>query len=66
MLDKYLSAYDDLLIVEDLNSEVTEGAMDEFCKNYRIKNFIKGPTCFKNPEKPSSIDVMLTNRPKST
>ena len=26
---------------------------------------IKGPTCFKNPERPTSIDVMLTNSYRS-
>ena len=24
-----------------------------------------GPTCFKNPQNPSSIDLMLTNKPRS-
>ena len=27
-------------------------------------NLIKEPTCFKNPENPSCIDLMLTNFPK--
>ena len=29
------------------------------------KSYIKQPTSFKNPEKPSCIDLILTNRPKS-
>ena len=27
-----------------------------------LKNLIKEPTCFKNPNNPSSIGLMLTNR----
>ena len=35
-----------------------------FCLNYNLSNIIKEPTCFKNPENPSCIDLMLTNFPK--
>jgi hypothetical protein len=65
VLDRYLSAYDNLLILGDLNSEVSESAMNEFCKTYNLGNLVKGPTCFKNPANPSSIDLILTNRPRS-
>ena len=39
--------------------------MQEFCDMYNLENLIKEPTCFKNPNNPSSIDVMLTNRSDS-
>ena len=39
--------------------------MKSFCESYNITNCIKQPTYFKNPEKPSCIDLILTNRPKS-
>ena len=39
--------------------------MNKFCKTYNLGNLVKGPTCFKNPTNPSSIDLILTNRPKS-
>ena len=29
-----------------------------------LKNLIKEATCFKNPEKPTVIDLILTNKPK--
>ena len=38
--------------------------LSNFCEIYNLKNLIKEPTCFKNPEKPSNIDLILTNRPK--
>ena len=37
--------------------------MKDFCETYNLKNLIKEPTCFKNPENPSCIDLMLTNKP---
>ena len=39
--------------------------MKSFCELYNLTNLIKQPTCFKNLEKTSSIDLILTNRPKS-
>ena len=32
---------------------------------YNLKNLINMPTCFKNLSNPSSIDLMLTNHPRS-
>ena len=61
-LDKYLPKYDNLLLIGDWNSAVTEKEMREFCETYNLENLIKEPTCYKNPENPSSIDIMLTNK----
>ena len=36
-----------------------------FCEYYNLKSIIKQRTCFKNVEKPSCVDLILTNRPKS-
>ena len=44
---------------------VLETPMTSFCESYDLKSIIKQPTCFKNSEKPSCIDLILTNRPKS-
>ena len=41
----------------DFDTEPTENAMQEFIKLYNRKNLIKGPTCYKNPDKPLSIDL---------
>ena len=53
------------LIVGDFNSEMTESTMENFCGTYHLHNLIKAPTCFKKSDKPSSIDLLLTNFPKS-
>ena len=47
------------------NMEANNSAMSIFCDTYNLKILIKEPTCFKNPNKPSWIDLMLTNKPRS-
>ena len=64
-LDIYSSSYDNIVIMGDFNSEPNESSMSEFCELYDLKNLIHSATCFKNPNKPSCIDLILTNRPKS-
>ena len=39
--------------------------MENFCAVYNLKSLIKEPTCFKNLNKPTCIDLILTNHPKS-
>ena len=64
-LDSFSSKYDNYILMGDFNVEPTEHAMAEFMQTYDLRNLVKGPTCFKNPEKPSCIDLILTNRNKS-
>ena len=64
-LDVYLKNYDNLLILGDLNSELEEACLNDFCNVNNLKSLNKKPTCFKNPENPSCIDLFLTNRQKS-
>ena len=39
--------------------------MKSFCESYNLISLTKHPTGFKNPEIPSLIDLILTNKPKS-
>ena len=34
---------------------MTDSNLKDFCNLYLLKNLIKKPTCFKNPEKPRSF-----------
>ena len=61
-VDKHMKIYDNMIIMGDFNSELSENAMIEFCETYCLQNLIKEPTCFKNPDNPSCIDVILTNK----
>ena len=61
MAFKVLADYEHYLILRDFNSQMSETNMKKFCDKYDLENLIKEPTCFKNPNNPSSIDLMLTN-----
>ena len=41
--------------------EIEEANMKSFYENYHLKSLIKQPTCHKNPNKPTCIDLILTN-----
>ena len=64
-LDSYSSKYENFILLGDFNVTPTEDAIEEFMKVYNSKNLVKGPTCFKNPDQPSYIDLILTNKIKS-
>ena len=51
------------MVIGDLNANLE--CMKLFCETYELSSLIKVPTSYKNPEKPSCIDLLLTNRPKS-
>ena len=61
-IDQHLPNYENLLMLGDWNSAVTEKEMSNFCEMYNLENLIKEPTCFKSMENPSSIDLILTNK----
>ena len=64
-IDLCSGIYENFIIMGDFNAEPTENAMEESMKLYNLKNLIKGPTCYKNPDKPSCIDLIISNRSKN-
>ena len=63
-LDVLSSKCENIIITRDFNSEPKESAVIDFCPAYNMENLIKNLTCYKNPNKPTYIDLMLTNKPK--
>ena len=63
--DLYLTKYDQLLFLGDFNAGVEDSAIKNFCSSYNLTSMLNKPTCFKNPDKPSCIDLILTNCPRS-
>ena len=61
-LDVHSSTYDKIILLVDFN---TEQHMKSFCNNYSLKSLIRQPTCYKNSQKPTCIDLKLTNMPQS-
>ena len=60
-LEKLNSTYDNLVLLGDFNAELEEESISEFLNLYNLKNLVKQNTCFKNPNKPTGIDLILTN-----
>ena len=48
--------------MEDLNSEVSENYLNCFCNVSSFRSLNRGPTSLKNPNNPSCINFLLTNR----
>ena len=61
----HISKFENLLLPDDFNSEMSEKVMIEFCNTYNFKNLTKDPTCFKNVHNPSTIDLIPTDKPRS-
>ena len=56
----YSSKYENLIVLGGFNVGVNNSDITVFCDRYDLKC----PTCYKNPENPSCIDLILTNNPK--
>ena len=65
VIDMYLKDYENIILIGDFNSSIAEITTREFCQMYNLHNLINEPTCYKNPNNPSSIDMILTNRKHS-
>ena len=63
-LDLHSSKYDKILILGDFNVGIEEANMQSFCEKYNLKSLIKQSTGYKNPDKPTCIDLILTNVPR--
>ena len=53
------------IVMGDLNVEVENRDMEEFCKNYNLKSLIPVPTCYKSPKNSLYIDLILANSQRS-
>ena len=62
--DLYLTMYDQLLFLGDFNTGVEDSAIKNLCSSCNFTSMLNKPTCFKNPDKPSCIDLILTNCPR--
>ena len=43
-LELYYSRFENCILLSNLNPEITERPMDEFCLIYKFKNLVKNPT----------------------
>ena len=61
----YSKTYENLIILDDFYAEISDSGMESFCTINNLKCIIKEPTCYKNPDNPTCIDLILTNFPKN-
>ena len=54
-----------MIILGYFNADIEENHMKHFRDNYNLKSLGKQPTCYKNPYRPTCIDLFLTNAPQS-
>ena len=52
--------HENFILISDFNAEECDTTIKYDI--YSFKNLIKDASCFKNPDKPKCIDLMLTNR----
>ena len=69
-VDQILDSFENLIIIGDININSLDKStskfkhLGDFCDAYGMTNLVKEPTCFQS-ESPTSIDVILTNKPRS-
>ena len=59
----YSSHNKNFIIIGDFNMEGNDSAISVLNDTYDLKS-LKEPTCYRNPNKPSCIDLILTNKPR--
>ena len=61
VIDKDSKTYDNFIFIGDFNVGIDENSMKNLCDTNCFKSLIKQPICTKNPDKPTCINVILTN-----
>ena len=61
----YSKKYENILLMADYNVDIIETNMKVFCTQHKLVALNKEPTCLKNFNNPSCIDLFLTNSSKS-
>ena len=51
--------------MEDFNAGLENAVLKDFCNLYNLTILINKATCYKNPNNPSCIDLLLTNFSKN-
>ena len=64
-LDLFITKYERLVFLGDFNYGMEDTSIKVFCSNYNLTSMINKPTCYKNPDKLTCIDLILTNCPGS-
>ena len=61
-MDEFSKTYHNATLLGDFNTCINDNAMKSFCSLNDLTSLIDQPTCYKNPDKPTCIYLILTNR----
>ena len=64
-LDFYSEKYKNIILMGDFNITPTEEELQDFLEEQDLSNLVHFPTCFKNLDNPSTIDLIITNHKSS-
>ena len=59
------TTYEKILILGEFNVGIGEQYMKAFCDNYNLTSLLIQHKCYKNPNNPTCIDLILSNTPRS-
>ena len=62
-IDEHSKTYDNFIFIGDFTVGIDENSIKNVCNINCLKSLFKEPACFKNPDKPTCIDLILTNCP---
>ena len=62
LIDEHSSSFDNFIFIGDSTVSTNHNSMINFCDLNGLRNLINVPTCYKNFDNPTSIDLILTNR----
>ena len=60
-LDNLNTTCENTIVTEIFNVKPNDSTMTEFLNVYNVKNLVKQKSFYKNPERPSCVDLILTN-----
>ena len=63
VIDEHSKTYENFIFIGSFNAGTEENSMKHFCDINCLKGLIKVSTCFKNSDKPTFMELILTNRP---
>ena len=64
-MNLFTTKYQRLLLLGDFNAGMEVSSIKRFCNSFNLISMINKPTCYKNPGKSTSVDLILTNSPES-
>ena len=62
ILDEYGKKYENYVFIGDFNVNASDISLKVVCSLNGLKHLINEPTYYKNSEKPTCIDLILTNQ----